>query len=43
MNKIDPITVVFNVDENFVQHLGVTMLSLLHSRNANVKIEMGSS
>ena len=35
MNKVDPITVVFSVDENFVQHLGVTLLSLLHNRNTD--------
>jgi lipopolysaccharide biosynthesis glycosyltransferase len=38
-NKIDPITVGFAVDENYVRHLSVTMLSILHNKKADVKIQ----
>ena len=37
-NKIDPITVAFAVDQNYVQHLSVTMLSLLHNKKADVHV-----
>jgi lipopolysaccharide biosynthesis glycosyltransferase len=39
MNKIDPITVGFAVDENYVRHLSVTMLSILHNKKADAKIQ----
>ena len=38
-NKIDPITVGFAVDENYVRHLGVAMLSILHNKKADAKIQ----
>jgi lipopolysaccharide biosynthesis glycosyltransferase len=40
MNKVQPIHVVFTVDENFVQGLGVTMISLLETRNVDIPLRI---
>ena len=40
MNKIEPIQVAFATDENYVQHMCVAMLSLLHNKDPKTPIHI---
>ena len=40
MNNAEPICVVFATDENYVQHLCVTLLSLLYNRSRDVPLHV---
>jgi len=38
MNNMEPIYVAFAADENYAQHLGVAMMSLLHNIASDVSV-----